>query len=275
MVRNINRPTVNTSQLKSGRRVGALAMKVGMLAIFDKWGERHAVTVLHLDECQVLQKKTLDTDGYTALQVGVGEAKLKRVSGTLRGHFLKAGVVPKRKVGEFRVTPDALLPVGTKINAVHFVPGQLVDVCGISKGKGFQGVMKRWNFGGGAATHGNSISHRVPGSTGCRQDPGRTFKNKKMPGRMGSDRVTVQNLSVLKIDPARDLLFVKGAVPGSNGGFVRVTDAVKGPMPPSPLPFPSANLAMMNFEPGQQLFAPVSAEDKGNFKEPTDPYNLE
>jgi large subunit ribosomal protein L3 len=150
-----------------------------------------------------------------------------------------------------------------------------VDVCGTSKGKGFQGVMKRWNFSGGFATHGNSLSHRVPGSTGCRQDPGRTFKNKKMAGRMGGDRVTVQNLIVLKIDVDRDLLFIKGAVPGTNGGFLRVTDAVKGPMPPAPLPFPSANLAMMHLAPGTQLSAPGSAEDSGNFKEPTDPYNLE
>ena len=133
-----------------------------MLAIFDQWGERHAVTVLHLDECRVVQKKTIDMDGYTSLQLGVGEAKMKRVKPTLKGHYLKAGVFPKRKLGEFRVTPDSLLPVGTKINAVHFVPGQLIDVCGISKGKGFQGVMKRWNFGGGSASHGNSVSHRVP-----------------------------------------------------------------------------------------------------------------
>jgi large subunit ribosomal protein L3 len=273
--RHLQRPAVNTSQLKSGRRVGALAMKVGMLAIFDKWGQRHAVTVLHLDACEVLQKKTIETDGYTALQLGVGEAKAKRVKAPAMGHFLKAGVKPKRKVAEFRVTPDALLPVGTRVNAVHFVPGQLVDVCGTSKGKGFQGVMKRWNFAGGSATHGNSVSHRVPGSTGCRQDPGRTFKNKKMPGRMGGERITTQNLVLLKVDPLRDLLFVKGSVPGSAGTFIRVTDAVKGPMPPSPLPFPSATLAMMNFEAGAQIHAPVSATDAGNFKEPVDPFNLE
>lgn len=274
-VRLINRPALNTSQLTEGRRTGALAMKVGMLAIFDRWGERHAVTVLHLDECHVIQKKTLDTDGYIALQLGVGEAKARRVKAPMRGHFLKAGVPVKRKVGEFRVSPDCVLPVGHKINAVHFVPGQLVDVCGTSKGKGFQGVMKRWNFAGGSATHGNSLAHRIPGSTGCRQDPGRVFKGKKMPGRMGGERVTVQNLSLLKIDPARDLLYVKGAVPGTNGGFLRVTDAVKGPLSPTPLPIPSANLEMLRYEPGTQLLAPVSGVDKGNFKEPDDPYQLE
>lgn len=187
--------------MKEGRRVGALAMKVGMLAVWDKWGVRHPATVLHLDGCEVVQVKTQDTDGYYALQLGVGELKPNRINITTAGHFAKYGVSVKRKLMEFQVTPDALLPPGTKISAMHFVPGQvwcqftysftyqslnssqLVDVSGTSKGKGFQGVMKRWNFGGGPATHGNSLSHRVPGSTGCRQDPGRVFKNKKMPGK--------------------------------------------------------------------------------------------
>jgi large subunit ribosomal protein L3 len=174
-------------------------MKVGMLAIWDKWGARHPTTVLQLDGCQVVQAKTEETNGYTALQLGVGEAKLKRVNMPLAGHYTKAGVVPKRKLMEFRVTADALLPVGTTIEALHFVPGQKVDVCGISKGKGYAGVMKRWNFGGGRATHGNSLSHRIPGSTGCRQDPGKVFKNKKMSGHLGVDRVTTQNLTVMKV----------------------------------------------------------------------------
>ena len=216
--RHIQRPALNTSQKTEGKRTGVLAMKVGMLALFDSWGERHAVTVLQLDSCQVVQLKQQDTDGYTALQLGVGEAKHKRVGVSLRGHYEKAGLVPSRKLAEFRVSPDAILPVGTMISSLHFVPGQLVDVCGTSKGKGFAGVMKRWNFGGGRATHGNSLAHRydaaaiistlfsphsglnliqlihiflslsrIPGSTGCRQDPGRVFKNKKMPGRMGGE----------------------------------------------------------------------------------------
>jgi large subunit ribosomal protein L3 len=182
-------------------------MKVGMLSIWDKWGERHAVTILQLDNCEVVQTKTEKSDGYTALQVGVGEAKFKQVNKPLLGHFQKNNITPKRKLEEFRVTPDAVLPPGTKIEALHFVAGQLIDVSGITKGKGFQGVMKRWNFGGGRATHGNSLAHRIPGSTGCRQDPGRVFKNKKMAGRMGGERVTIQNLRVLKV---RQLLVYLG-----------------------------------------------------------------
>lgn len=243
-------------------------MKVGMLSIFDKWGERHPATVLHLDECQVLHKKTIETDGYTALQLGVGEAKASRVNITTAGQYTLSGATPKRKVAEFTVTPDALLPEGTKISALHFVPGQLVDVCGISKGKGFQGVMKKWNFKGGRATHGNSLSHRVPGSTGMRQDPGRVFKNKKMPGRMGSERTTMQNLFVLKVDPVRDLVYVKGAVPGNAGTFLRIVDAVKGPFYPSPPPFPTYTGDME----GEAVFAPMSPTDRGVFKVPDDPY---
>ncbi|RYG59811.1 50S ribosomal protein L3, partial [archaeon] len=207
-------------------------------------------------------------NGYTALQLGVGEAKPQRVSLPLQGHFDKVGVKPKRQLQEFRVSPDCLLPAGSTVSAQHFVPGQLVDVCGISKGKGFQGVMKRWNFRGGAATHGNSVSHRVPGSTGCRQDPGRVFKNKKMPGRMGSDRVTVQNLKVVKIDPVKNLLYLHGAVPGNSGGFVRVVDAVKGPFYPSPPPVPTYTDKLST----HQLLAPLPDKDVGDYKEPDDPY---
>lgn len=174
-------------------------MKVGMLAYWNKWAERIPVTALQLDNCQVVQVKTQATDGYDGLQLGVGEAKLKRVKKPLLGHYSKFSLVPNRKLWEFRVSKDCLLKPGTKIPATHFVPGQLVDVAGTSKGKGFQGVMKRWGFGGGNASHGNSVSHRVPGSTGCRQDPGRVFKNKKLPGRMGGERVTVQNLQILKV----------------------------------------------------------------------------
>ena len=215
-------------------------MKVGMLAVWDKWGIRYPVTVLQLDHCQVVQAKTEAENGYTALQLGVGEAKVKRVSKPLLGHFKQqlttsdssAPVHVSRKLMEFKVTPDCLLPVGTRIYATHFVPGQLVDVTGVSKGKGFQGVMKRHNFKGGRASHGNSLNHRTPGSTGQRQDPGKVFKGKKMPGNMGNDRVTVQNLHVLKIDITRDLLYVKGAVPGVRGSFLRLQDAVKGPFYP-------------------------------------------
>mmetsp|Transcript_19773 Transcript_19773/g.42980 ORF Transcript_19773/g.42980 Transcript_19773/m.42980 type:complete len:275 (-) Transcript_19773:236-1060(-) len=193
--RFIRRPALNTSQLTEGRRTGALAMKVGMIPVWDTWGTRHATTVLQLDNCEVVQVKTEETDGYTALQLGVGVAKPSRVKRSTAGHVGKAGVEPKRKLGEFRVSADALLPAGTLINALHFVPGQLVDVCGTSKGKGFQGVMKLWNFKGGKATHGNSLSHRVMGSTGNCQHPGRMFKDKNMPGRMG-DRVTVACMGV-------------------------------------------------------------------------------
>eukprot|EP00601_Ochromonadales_sp_CCMP2298_P034030 CAMPEP_0173355134 /NCGR_PEP_ID=MMETSP1144-20121109/17584_1 /TAXON_ID=483371 /ORGANISM="non described non described, Strain CCMP2298" /LENGTH=292 /DNA_ID=CAMNT_0014303785 /DNA_START=279 /DNA_END=1154 /DNA_ORIENTATION=+ len=270
--RFIRRPALNTSQLTEGRRTGALAMKVGMIPVWDTWGTRHATTVLQLDNCEVVQVKTEETDGYTALQLGVGVAKPSRVKRSTAGHVGKAGVEPKRKLGEFRVSADALLPAGTLINALHFVPGQLVDVCGTSKGKGFQGVMKLWNFKGGKATHGNSLSHRVMGSTGNCQDPGRVFKGKKMPGRMGGDRITVQNLFVLKVDPQRQLLYVKGAVPGTNGNYVRIVDSVKGPFYPSPPPFPTFLAAEMaeavagkagEEKLPEQIFAPAPTNDVG------------
>lgn len=210
-----------------------------MLAEFDDWGIRHELTVLIVDGCQVVQVKEAAEHGYSAVQVGVSDAKVKNVTKPLRCHFEKAGVAPKRKVMEFRVKPEALLPVGTSILASHFVPGQLVDVCGTSKGKGFQGGMKRHNFKGMRATHGVSVSHRALGSTGQCQDPGRVFKGKKMAGRMGVDRITIQNLKVYKIDEARNLVYVKGHVPGNAGGFVRISDAVKGPNFPAPPPFPT------------------------------------
>lgn len=293
--RFLKRPPINTSQLQSGRRVGALAMKVGMLPVWDKWGQRYPCTVLQLDNCHVVQVKTPTTDGYSALQLGVGVRKLsinpraklqnyrRKVKATLLGHFCnmldngkvndsvcdKAPVI-SRKLSEFRVSEDAILPLGTKIEASHFVPGQLVDVCGTSKGKGFQGAMKRWNFKGGSASHGNSLAHRALGATGQCQDPGRVFKNKKMPGRMGGDRKTVQNLFLLKIDTERQLLYVKGAVPGSNGSFVRISDAVKGPFYPSPPPFPTY---MESREPlPTEIFAPIPDADTGIMVEPNNPY---
>lgn len=251
--RGLKRPPINTSQLETGKRTGALAMKVGMLAVWDKWSIRYPVTVLHIDNCQVIQKKTEETNGYTALQLGVGVAKVKRLKKPELGHFNaaqaagakhvdiytnneindEADFVANRKLMEFKVSEDCLLDVGTPIYATHFVPGQLVDICGVSKGKGFQGVMKRHNFGGGRATHGNSLNHRTPGSTGCRQDPGKVFKGKKMPGNMGNDRKTIQNLRILKIDITRNLIYIKGSIPGQKGAFLRITDAVKGPYYPA------------------------------------------
>src|SRR5881392_3275425 len=196
-------------------RTGLIAQKLGMSRVFTTEGNHVAVTVLRVDNCQVVAQRTEDKDGYTALQLGVGTAKVKNVTKPQRGHFAKAKVEPKARLAEFRVSEDALVPVGAEITAAHFVPGQYVDVTGTSIGKGFAGGMKRWNFGGLRATHGVSVSHRSIGSTGGRQDPGKTFKNKKMPGHMGVDRITTLNLRVVFTDAARGLIFIKGAVPGS------------------------------------------------------------
>ncbi|CAM9881619.1 unnamed protein product [Scytosiphon promiscuus] len=243
------------------RRTGVLAMKVGSMAIFDSWGMRHPVTVLQLDECEVVQVKTWETDGYTSLQLGVGERKWKNVNKAEAERFRQAGLLPKRKLMEFRVSPEALLPVGFQLRAQHFVAGQKVDVCGTSKGKGFQGGMKRWGFKGQGASHGVSKTHRHIGSTGQCQDPGRVFKGKKMPGRMGNDRITVQNLKIIKMDPVRELLFVKGHVPGQNGGFVRVTDAIKGAAFPSDPPFPSFVADGESIDGEQEIWCPQGEED--------------
>jgi len=227
-------------------RTGVIARKMGMTRLFDEAGSHVPVTVLKLDNCQVVAVRTAEKDGYTAVQVGVGKAKVKNVTKPMRGHFAKAKVEPKRKLAEFRVSPDALLEVGSEITAAHYVPGQFVDVSGITIGKGFAGAMKRWNFRGLEASHGVSISHRSHGSTGGRQDPGRTFKNKKMAGHYGAERVTVQNLKVVATDVERGLIMVKGAVPGASGGYVLVTDAVKrklpenAPMPADDAPRPMA-----------------------------------
>ena len=220
-------------------RSGVIAQKLGMTRVFTEDGRHVPVTVLKLDNCQVVAHKTEDKHGYTALQLGAGTAKVKRVSKAERGHFAVAKVEPKRRVAEFRVSPDNIIEVGAEITADHFVPGQYVDVSGTSIGKGFAGVMKRHNFGGLRATHGVSISHRSHGSTGQRQDPGKVFKNKKMAGHMGATRVTTQNLTVHATDAERGLILVRGAVPGAEGGWVLVRDAVKGKMPED-LPFPAA-----------------------------------
>ncbi len=212
-------------------RSGVIAKKVGMTRLFMEDGKQIPVTVLQLDNLQVVAQRTQEAHGYTAVQLGAGTAKAKRTSQAMRGHFAAAKVEPKRKVAEFRVDADAMLPVGEEIIADHYFAGQYVDVAGTSIGKGFAGAMKRHNFGGLRATHGVSISHRSHGSTGQCQDPGKVFKGKKMAGHMGAARVTTQNLEVVKTDSARGLIMVKGAVPGSKGGWVTVKDAVKKPFP--------------------------------------------
>jgi large subunit ribosomal protein L3 len=208
-------------------RSGVIAQKVGMTRIFTDAGEHVPVTVLKLEKLQVVAQRTEEKNGYTALQLGVGTRKPSRLTKADRQNFAVANVEPKRKLQEFRVSPDNLIDIGAEITAEHFVPGQFVDVTGTSQGKGFQGAMKRWNFGGLRATHGVSISHRSHGSTGQRQDPGKVFKGKKMAGHMGDERVTTQNLVVVKTDADRGLIMIRGAVPGSKGGWVIVRDAVK------------------------------------------------
>src|SRR5215472_9197767 len=210
-----------------------------MSRTFTAEGDHIPATVLKIDNCQVVAVRTRERDGYTALQLGVGVAKVKRVTQPQRGHFAKAKVEPKARLAEFRVSEEAVLPVGSEITAAHFIPGQYVDVIGLSIGKGFAGAMKRHNFGGLRASHGVSISHRSHGSTGQRQSPGKTFKNKKMAGHLGGERVTIQSLEVIATDPERGVLMIKGSVPGSPGGFVLIKDAVKRKAPEG-LPFPAA-----------------------------------
>jgi len=220
-------------------RTGLIAQKLGMSRVFDEGGAHVPVTVLKIDNCQVVGVRTAEKNGYIAVQLGVGSVKVKNLSKAERGHFAKVKVEPKRKLAEFRVSKDALLEVGVELGANHFVPGQFVDVTGTTIGKGFAGSMKRWNFGGLRATHGVSVSHRSHGSTGNRQDPGRTFPNKKMAGHLGVERVTTANLKVVSADAERGILLVRGAVPGSEGGFVLIRDAVKRKLPKD-VPFPAA-----------------------------------
>jgi large subunit ribosomal protein L3 len=212
-------------------RTGLLAQKLGMTRIFAADGNHVPVTVLKVDHCQVVAVRTTETNGYNAVQLGVGKAKVKNVSKAQRGHFAKAKVEPKQKLAEFRVSKENLLEVGAELSAAHFVTGQFVDVVGTTIGKGFAGSMKRWNFGGLRATHGVSVSHRSHGSTGNRQDPGRTFPGKKMAGHLGVERVTQQNLKIVETDVEQGLIYVHGAVPGHEGAYVLVKDAVKRALP--------------------------------------------
>jgi large subunit ribosomal protein L3 len=223
----------------SAMRSGLIAQKLGMTRVFTAEGAHVPVTVLKVDNCQVVAVKTQERDGYHAVQLGIGKAKVKNVPKPMRGHYAKAKVEPKRKLAEFRVAADAVLEVGAELSVEHFIAGQFVDVVGTSIGKGFAGSMKRWNFRGLRATHGVSVSHRSHGSTGNRQDPGRVFKNKKMAGHLGVERVTTLNLKVVGTDAARGLLMIRGAVPGAEGGFVLVRDAVKRPRPKD-VPYPAA-----------------------------------
>ncbi|MGB7914325.1 MAG: 50S ribosomal protein L3 [Rhodomicrobium sp.] len=234
-------------------RSGLLAQKVGMMRIFTDAGEHVPVTVLKVDQCQVVAHRTQDANGYTALQLGSGWRKVKNVTRAQRGHFAKAQVEPKAKLVEFRVSPENVIEVGAELTADHFVPGQFVDVTGTTIGKGFSGAMKRWNFGGLRATHGVSISHRSHGSTGNRQDPGKTFKGKKMAGHYGAERVTTQNLEVVRTDADRGLILVRGAVPGAKGGWVMIRDAVRRPLPkeaPNPGAFRKPGISSASVEAG-------------------------
>src|SRR3954470_1768068 len=224
-------------------RTGVIAKKVGMTRLFQADGRHVPVTVLQLDDLQVVGRREADRDGYTAVQLGAGKAKAKNVAKPQRVAFGKAEVEPKAKVAEFRVAEDGLLDIGAHISADHFVPGQLVDVCGVTQGKGFAGAMKRWGFSGLRATHGVSLSHRSHGSTGNRQDPGRVFKNKKMAGHMGARNRTQQNLEIVRTDAGRGLIFVKGSVPGSKGSWLLIRDAVKIARPDG-VPYPAGLKAL-------------------------------
>lgn len=226
----------------SGQRTGLIARKMGMTRIFNAEGAHVPVTVLHVDNVQVVGQRTKEKDGYTALQLGIGAAKVKNLTKPMRGHFAKAKIEPKRRLVEFRVGPENMVEVGATLSAAHFLPGQRVDVSGTSIGKGFAGVIKRHGFRGLRATHGVSISHRSHGSTGHRQDPGRVFKGKKMAGHMGDRHVTTLNLTVVATDPEQGLILVEGAVPGAEGGFVLIRDAVKRPRPKD-APSPAAMLS--------------------------------
>jgi large subunit ribosomal protein L3 len=248
-------------------RTGVLAKKLGMTRFFDEAGQHIPVTVLSLDGCQVTAQRTQDKDGYTALQLGAGAKKPKNTPNGMRGHFAKASVEPKRVVAEFRVDEAALIEVGAEFTADHFMAGQKVDIQGLTVGKGFAGAMKRWNFGGLRATHGVSVSHRSHGSTGQRQDPGKTFKGKKMAGHLGQETVTTLNVTVWKVDVERGLILIKGAVPGHEGSYVKVRDAIKKAAPadlPRPGAFRKAGQAPAAAEtPAEEAPAATTEEGEG------------
>ena len=244
-------------------RSGVIARKLGMSRIFNDKGEHVPVTVLRLEDVEVLSTRSMDKDGYIAVQLGFNNKKLKNINKPLKGHFAKAKTEPKEKIIEFRVSEDALLKIGDKISVNHFIPGQKIDVMGISQGKGFAGSMKRHNFGGMQATHGVSISHRAHGSTGNSQDPGRTWKGKKMAGQYGNVRVTTQNLKVVKLLEDEDLILVEGSVPGSKNGIVTLSDAVKHDVPKE-APFPAG---LRSSEASNDKTIPVSENTSGNLSE--------
>ncbi|MGI9354692.1 MAG: 50S ribosomal protein L3 [Rhizobiaceae bacterium] len=250
-------------------RSGVIAQKLGMTRVFTEAGEHIPVTVLKVDNCQVVAHKTEEKHGYTALQLGAGVGRIKRISRAERGHYAASKVEAKRKMAEFRVSADNMIDVGAEITADHFVPGQYVDATGISIGKGFAGAMKRWNFGGLRASHGVSISHRSHGSTGNSQDPGKVFKGKKMAGHMGDRQVTTQNLSVVSTDPERGLILIRGAVPGSKGGWVFVRDAVKRALPDG-VPFPGAFKAPAGSSKPAEAAAEAPAEVEAPQEAPAD-----
>ena len=235
-------------------RSGVIAKKLGMTRLFLENGTQVPVTVLQLDNLQVVAQRTAEKDGYTAVQLGAGTAKAKRTTAAMRGHFAKANVAPKRKIAEFRVSPENLIEVGAEISAAHYAEGQYVDIAGTSNGKGFAGAMKRHNFGGLRASHGVSVSHRSHGSTGQCQDPGKVFKGKKMAGHLGAVRVTTQNIQVVRTDADRGLIMVKGSVPGNKGGWVTIKDAVKKPLPKD-LPMPAAIKSAASAAPAVEVSA--------------------
>ena len=241
-------------------RTGLIARKVGMSRVFEDDGTHVPVTVFDIGGCQVVAQKTAERDGYNALQLGWGMAKVKNVTKAMRGHYTKAKVEPKRKLTEFRVSEDGLVDVGTELSAAHFVTGQFVDVTGTSIGKGFAGVIKRHSFSGLGASHGVSVSHRSQGSTGQCQDPGKVFKGKKMAGQMGNVTVTTQNLEVVGTDPERGLILVKGAVPGARDGYVRIADAVKK-LPPDGLSFPCAIRGQEPEPPGEASASDAAGDE--------------
>ena len=243
------------------RRSGLIAQKLGMTRVFQEDGSHVPVTVLHIDVCQVVDQRTMERDGYNAVQLGAGKAKVKNVGQAMRGHFAKAEVEPKRRLAEFRVSEDALIEIGAQMSPAHFAKGQYVDVAGTSIGKGFAGAMKRWGFAGLRASHGVSISHRSHGSTGQCQDPGKVFKGKKMAGHLGAGRVTMQNLEVVDADVEAGLLLIKGSIPGPKSGWVMIKDAVKKALPKdAPIPAGLIEQPVDDAEPAAEVTDEVAAE---------------